>query len=93
MTDHHLLKYLDTQRTLSRRQARWVEFMQELDYCIDYIKGKLNIVVDALSRRYGEVHHTSSNIVKQIIAFTMVNVIQETLRDLQHEYENDESFK
>ena len=30
-TDHHPLKYLDTQKSLSRKQARWVEFMQEFD--------------------------------------------------------------
>lgn len=40
MTDHHPGKYLDTQKTLSRKQASWVEFNQELDYSIDYIKWK-----------------------------------------------------
>ncbi len=51
LTDHHPLKYLDTQKTLSRKQARWVEFMQEFNYSITYIKGKSNIVADALSRK------------------------------------------
>lgn len=32
MTDHCPLKYFDNQKKLSRRQARWVEFMQEFDY-------------------------------------------------------------
>ena len=51
MTDHHPLKYLDTQKSLSRKQVRWVHFMQEFDYNINYIKGKSNKVADALSRQ------------------------------------------
>ncbi|CDF33000.1 unnamed protein product [Chondrus crispus] len=30
-TGHHPLKSLDSQRTLSRKQTRWVQFMQEVD--------------------------------------------------------------
>ncbi len=56
-TDQHPLKYLDTQKTLSRKQARWVEFMQEFDYSINYIKGKSNLVADALSTQHGERHY------------------------------------
>ncbi len=32
MTNQHTLKYLDTQKPSSRKQARWVEFMQEFNY-------------------------------------------------------------
>ena len=93
LTDHHPLKYLDSQRTLSRKQARWVEFMQEFDYRIDYIKGKLNTVADALSRQYQEVHHTSSNVVKQLMAFTLVKVDENVLKSLEREYREDPDFK
>ena len=65
-TDHHTLKYLDEQKTLSRKQARWVEFKQEFDYTLKYIKGKSNIVADALSRNNKEVNRTSSNVVRQL---------------------------
>ena len=31
-TNHNSLKYLHTQPTLSRRQARWAEFLAEFDF-------------------------------------------------------------
>jgi RNase H-like domain found in reverse transcriptase len=49
-TDHHPLRYLDTQTNLSKRQMRWMETLQEYDYEIVYVKGKFNVVADALSR-------------------------------------------
>jgi hypothetical protein len=36
---------------LSARQRRWSEFLSEYDFKITYIKGTMNRVVDALSRR------------------------------------------
>jgi hypothetical protein len=49
-TDHQSLKHLFTQRGLNARQRRWSEFMSEYDFGISYIKGKENVVADALSR-------------------------------------------
>lgn len=51
VTDHLSLKYLQTQPTLSRRQARWLETLQEFDLEITYQAGSTNVVADALSRR------------------------------------------
>ena len=50
-TDHLSLKYLQTQPTLSQRQARWQEFLSQFDFEIVYKPGKQNTVADALSRR------------------------------------------
>ena len=50
MTDNKGLKYLLDQPNLNARQARWLAFLSEYDFEIQYIKGKENKVVDALSR-------------------------------------------
>ena len=52
VTDHQALKYLQTQPQLSRRQGRWMEFLQTFrpGLEITYKPGKVN-PADALSRR------------------------------------------
>jgi hypothetical protein len=50
-TYHKILKHLFTQRDLNARQRRCNEFMGVYDFGISYIKGKKNVVADALSRR------------------------------------------
>ncbi|KAI9173962.1 hypothetical protein LWI28_009417 [Acer negundo] len=37
---------------LNKRHAKWVKFIETFPYVIKYNKGKENVVVDALSRRY-----------------------------------------
>ena len=49
-TDHKTLENFNVQKDLSRRQARWMEFMSQFDAKIVYIKGDENTVADALSR-------------------------------------------
>ncbi|KAL0416747.1 UNVERIFIED_CONTAM: Retrovirus-related Pol polyprotein from transposon.6 [Sesamum latifolium] len=51
-SDHEALKYIKSQSKLSRRHAKWVEFIESFPYVIKYKKGKENIVADALSTRY-----------------------------------------
>jgi len=48
-TDHRTLENFDTQKDLSRRQARWKEFMSQFKMSIYYVKGEDNTVADALS--------------------------------------------
>ncbi|RDX98883.1 hypothetical protein CR513_18143, partial [Mucuna pruriens] len=40
------------QGKLSRRHAKWVEFMEKFSYVIKHKQGKMNVMVNALSRRY-----------------------------------------
>lgn len=49
-TDHRTLENFTTQKHLSRRQARWQEFLGQYDYTIAYIPGEDNQAADALSR-------------------------------------------
>jgi RNase H-like domain found in reverse transcriptase/Reverse transcriptase (RNA-dependent DNA polymerase)/Integrase zinc binding domain len=48
-TDHRTLENFDQQKDLSRRQARWQEFLTQYDHSIHYIPGEDNCVADALS--------------------------------------------
>ena len=50
-SDHAPLQYLQTQPHLSNRQVRWLDFLAEYDLHIQPIKGKNNIIGDAISRR------------------------------------------
>ena len=50
-TDHHPLRYLETQEFLSPRQVRWLEKLAQYDFTIAPIKGKSNQVADGLSRQ------------------------------------------
>ena len=50
-SDHHSLQHFFTQRNLSKRQVRWVENLSNFDVTIEYVKGKKNVVADALSRK------------------------------------------
>jgi hypothetical protein len=50
-TDHNNLKHFLEQKDLSERQQKWVSKVQAYDFDIEYVKGKNNVVVDAMSRR------------------------------------------
>jgi transposase InsO family protein len=63
VTDHAPLQYLQSQATLSPRQARWLDRLSEYQFTIVYKPGRLNTVADALSRRpvaKGEVNAIST---------------------------------
>ncbi len=49
-TDHRTLENFQTQKALSRCQARWMEEMAQFDMSINYIRGEDNTIADALSR-------------------------------------------
>ena len=54
--DHKALEFFKMQRHLSNRQVQWIEFLAQFDYDITYIKGKTNLVADALSRYHENDH-------------------------------------
>jgi len=50
-SDHQALKWFDQKRSLSHRQVRWMIFLQDYNYKIEYRPGRLSGKPDALSRR------------------------------------------
>jgi len=51
LSDHKLLEYFMSTKTLTRRQARWAEFLSQFNFYIKYRPGKENDKADALTRR------------------------------------------
>jgi hypothetical protein len=49
--DHRSMEHLQTQPNLSPRQARWLVYLQEFEFTIEYITGVRNTFADWLSRR------------------------------------------
>jgi hypothetical protein len=50
-TDHKSLKYIFNQSDLNMRQRRWLELIKDYDLEVHYHPEKVNVVVDALSRK------------------------------------------
>jgi len=50
-SDHKSLKYIYTQKELNLRQRRWLEFLCDYTFDLQYHAGKANVVADALSRK------------------------------------------
>jgi hypothetical protein len=59
-TDHQTLQNFELQKELSKRQARWMEYMSQYDCSIQYINGADNCVADALSHLPDIVDDTST---------------------------------
>lgn len=55
VTDHKNLEYFTTTKLLSRRQARWSEFLSRFDFRIRYRPGKQGGKPDALTRRTADL--------------------------------------
>ena len=83
ITDHYSLKYLMTQPNLSKRQARWLDFLAEFDYEVIHKPGKSNVVADALSRLY----------MIECLSISEVELDAKLLRKLEDEYAQDEESK
>ena len=55
LSDHKNLEYFMSTKKLSRRQARWSEFLSRFNFVITYRPGKLGGKPDALTRRSGDL--------------------------------------
>src|SRR3979490_759668 len=52
VTDHKNLEYFSTTKVLTRRQARWSEYLSQFNLTIRFRPGKLGTKPDALTRRW-----------------------------------------
>jgi hypothetical protein len=50
-TNHNSLKYLLEKKDLNEIQQKWVSKIQAYNFDIEFVKGKENVVADALSKR------------------------------------------
>ena len=64
-SDHKPLTWLKTQKTLTAKQARWLERLEEFDWEIQYIPGKDMVVSDAISRKDEEVNVLQEDLQEQ----------------------------
>ena len=48
-SDHKSLKYIFTQWDLNMRQSRWMEYLEDYDFTLQYHPSKANVVADAFS--------------------------------------------
>jgi len=58
--DHENLKYFREPHKLNRRQARWYLKLQDYDFVLQHISGKMNIKADILSRK-DHINTTNDN--------------------------------
>jgi hypothetical protein len=48
--DHNNLRHFMGKKELNERKQNWVRKLEDYEFDIEYVKGKKNAVVDALSR-------------------------------------------
>jgi hypothetical protein len=83
-SDHESLKHIRGQAKLNKRHAKWVEFIEIFAYIIKHKKGKENVIVDALSRRYTML----SQLDHKIFGLKSIRELYATDVDFKYAYGN-----
>jgi len=89
LSDHAPLQYWKTQRDLSKRQIRWLDFLSNFDFDIKYIPGITNRAADALSR----YPYAQSNNDPQVNAITVSTSDPQIHVEIQKSYHEDKFFQ
>ncbi len=74
LTDHAALTYLHTTASVSRRNARWLDFLSQFNFEIQHIKGRDNVVADVLSRVPGAEDLSSAHLCSMTHSFGVPHV-------------------
>ena len=74
ITDHKGLIYLLNQKTISGRQARWLEKISSFVFEVVYVAGSENVLADALSRLYS---NDSPGTVRARSEYTEFDIVDE----------------
>lgn len=85
VTDHHPLTFLKSQPNLSRRQARWVEFLSRFEFMVKHRPGAGN-PADPLSR----LAFPAATVV---LAVTMSELSSDLLARIKAGYSSDPNFQ
>ncbi|GMF59311.1 unnamed protein product [Phytophthora fragariaefolia] len=90
-TDHASLRTAIKSPHISQRMARWLSFFAEYNFQVEYKPGRLNVVVDALSRRPDyAVHKADANAIGVVRTCTPSSSL---LDDVRSAYANDTDAK
>ena len=87
LSDHAPLQYWKTQRDLSKRQIRWLDFLSNFDFDIKYIPGITNRAADALSR----YPHAQAEL--NALATTTHELSDGVIEEIRKSYPDDSFFK
>jgi hypothetical protein len=78
-TDHRPNTTFYTKTTLSRREARWAEFLAQFKYTWVYKPGKENVVADPLSRMHDPASAAKGVHAAQALAYLRVTLTRRVL--------------
>ena len=87
-SDHNPLVHLRNLRDPRGKFARWISELEEYNYTVQYIPGKLNVKADALSRTTGA---TTSTDIFDMIFEDKVYAINYTSKDFKEQLEEERS--
>ena len=90
LTDHAPLRFWRTQRDLSKRQIRWLDFLCDFDFDVKYIPGITNTAADALSR-YPYAQNQPQE-PEQINAIITIEIDSSFKQKIRKGYEEDTFF-
>lgn len=90
-TDHRTLENFVTQKGLSRRQARWAEYLAHFDLTISYLKGEENTGADALSRLQldDDISHSEQTAAAMVTSSFQINLDESFTKDVLTGYVDD----